>query len=359
MLDLTTESVPRMDRDGADDPARSRIERHWTVPFRSPKRDFKQETLGFLYLSSVSNTSCTPPRGNMLFNLRLTTSIMAKPPKYPEFADLEAHVWEYLNQPGQTISAINRKHEKEYPGLSQHTYTKNDAVWYNKQDLDAYVANSIGKSMKDYGHKTRNNPLYNKLVHIVSKLRKKGILVDWDRTRRWGTGVGIWKIDKIKLESYQTASIRHEMSRKNFAATGITCAVHVRLKQQEFRSRLIKEYGRCVFCGFDIERYTIGAHIVPYCIMRMSDPLNAMNPSNGLLTCRLCDVAFESNTIVVENDLSVMVSEELRDNPNRAVKSWAESITPKIHIRPNASYPPDPAYLEKKRSLKHAVHAGC
>lgn len=178
--------------------------------------------------------------------------------KYPEFDDLETHVWEYLRRPGQTISSINKSHGKKYPGLARHAGEKDDAVWYCKPDLDAYVAGTIGKSMRDYGRVMRNNRLYERLVNIVRELRVAGVLVDWDLTARWGTGVGIWKLDKCRLEHFAMQKIKGEMKGRDFAARGAACTIRVRLKQQEFRSALLKEYGKCVFCGFDVENHMIG-----------------------------------------------------------------------------------------------------
>ena len=114
---------------------------------------------------------------------------------------------------------------------------------------------------------------------------------------------------------------------------------------------IVSEYNRCTLCGFSLERYMIGAHIVPYSVMRIEDSDNAMNPRNGLLLCRICDVAFERCDIRVGPDLGVEVSDVLVDNRNRAVRKWIDSIVPQITVKKSAVYPPDPHYLKWKMRL--------
>ena len=95
----------------------------------------------------------------------------------------------------------------------------------------------------------------------------------------------------------------------------------------------------------------IGAHIVPYFEMRRRDADNSMNPVNGLLLCKLCDVAFERGSITVEEDLGIVISEYLQEQNNPAIKSWIDFIHPEIRLKKNAKYPPDPRYLKWKRKL--------
>ncbi len=262
---------------------------------------------------------------------------------YPEFNGLEKYVWEGLNQIGRPISHIT-KTRKNVKG-------ENKPIWHDKPSLDEFVARSLGLNMDEYGKDKSSNPLYKAIANEIRVLRKKGILIDWRRTSIRNKGVGVWRLDKTKLEKFVENRVKYEMKKENFHSTGLPGMMIVRQKQMEFRNYLLKEYRKCVFCGFELKEYMIGAHIVPYSIMRITDAENSMNPTNGLLLCRLCDVAFEHGSITVADDFGIEVEDHLIEQRAPTIKSWIAHIRPEIRIGVDARYPPDPRYLRRKREL--------
>ena len=271
--------------------------------------------------------------------------------KNPEFNGLEEHVWEYLNTLGQTIPIIISERGKKYGGRKDQRTSKNDPIWHNKADLDAYVARCLGLRMADYGADKSKNKLYKAVAGAIQDLRRRRVLIDWDNTGKNSSGVGIWRLDKTRLDRFVGERAKNEMAASDFHADGVERTIYVRAKQGVFRDVLVSEYNRCMLCGFSLERYMIGAHIVPYSVMRIEDSDNAMNPRNGLLLCRICDVAFERCDIRVEPDLGVVVSDVLTDSSNTTVKKWTGSIVSQITVKKSAVYPPDPYYLKWKMRL--------
>ena len=137
-----------------------------------------------------------------------------------------------------------------------------------------------------------------------------------------------------------------------FASENTESLVHVRKKQDKFKNALLQEYDdRCVFCGLDIVEYLTGAHIVPYSIMCKEDPQNAMNPSDGILLCRLCDIAFEKGDICLQENYEITINHQLKESKNPAISVWLSNINKKIPIRTKAKFVPDVKYIRRKLEL--------
>ncbi len=280
---------------------------------------------------------------------------MSRPHRYtvnPEFTNLEKFVWEGLNNIGRSIPQIGREENPVISGDESNTKSMNSPIWHSKAELDEYVARSLGINQDDYPKQKGKNPFYKAVANEVGRLRRAGILIDWKHLQKRNTGMGVWRLDKQKLETYADRRARSEIKKKNFYSSGSESMVYVRAKQDAFRSELLAEYGKkCALCGFMMPEYTIGAHIVPYSVMRVQEPQNAMNPSNGLLLCRFCDVAFENGTITVEQDLGISISELLRDRREEIIKRWIAPIPPELRIKKSAKYPPDSRFLKWKKDL--------
>ena len=280
---------------------------------------------------------------------------MRRHSKHPEFVNLEKIVWEGLNNIGRTIPQIEKQEDKTIKINPKQKSSINDPIWHTKPELDQYVAKELGLVLKDYGDNTKTNALYNAVVSEVRRLRKCNILIDWHLTESKKRGMGLWRLDKTKLEKFVHRRADQEMRESNFYSDGKTSMIFVRQKQVAFRKKLLGEYGKCALCGFKLPDYMIGAHIVPYSVMRREDAANAMNPANGLLLCRLCDVAFEKGSITLESDLGITISDYLADQRSPAVRSWLGPIPAELRIKADAKYPPDPIYLKWKKKLLASV----
>ena len=271
--------------------------------------------------------------------------------KNPEFMNLEKFVWEGLNDIGRSIPQIKNDDNREIVDMPVHRKFKDKPIWHSKSELDQFVARRLNLKLEDYGLDLGKNQLYKAIANEVGRLRRADILVDWRRGNVRNTGMGVWHLDKTKLEKYVYKKASNEIKNKNFHSSGEQHLVFVRQKQYVFKRELISEYGKCVLCSFKIPEYMIGAHIVPYSVMREKDANNAMNPSNGLLLCRFCDVAFDRGSIMIKRDYGITIKDHLRDRREDIVKSWLEHIPGELQIKDNARYPPDPRYLKWKIKL--------
>ena len=289
---------------------------------------------------------------------------MSKPHRYikhPEFTNLDKFVWEYLNTIGRSIPQVqkNTSRDKIVKGDPACIKLKNKPVWHNKEELDEFVARSLNIKLNDYypivnGKRDTNkgkNALYKAVANEVGKLRRDKILIDWKRSKIRNTGMGIWKLNKVKLEEYATKKGRREIKQKDYHSAGSEMTVYVRGKQDAFKRALLQEYGKCALCKFKIHEYMIGAHIVPHNVMLEQEPENAMNPTNGLLLCRFCDVAFEGGSITIDKNLGIDISDQLQDRNEEVVKAWLEPIPTELYIRKDAKYPPASKYLKWKKDL--------
>jgi len=165
-----------------------------------------------------------------------------------------------------------------------------------------------------------------------------------------------YDIDETVEHTEQVAYVyvKEQGEKNDYSSTGSTTTILTRAKTKFFRDSLLNEYDRkCVFCGFGIESYLIGAHIVPVGIMRVEDPENAMNPSDGLLLCRYCDKAYEDGDIQVNENYNIIKSEKLIkiSDQDSSVNSWLTQISDKISIKENSMFKPNKKYLKKKTEL--------
>jgi len=157
--------------------------------------------------------------------------------------------------------------------------------------------------------------------------------------------------DKIsQVENLSSTYANDEISRGDYSAQGKESTVYVRAKQGKFKEILLQEYeGKCAFCEFN--EYLIGAHIVPYNIMRKENPKNAMNPADGILLCKLCDIAFENGDILLQKNYEVTISPKLTKSENSSVTSWLSKINQNIPIKSNSNFTPKAEFIQKKLDI--------
>ena len=158
---------------------------------------------------------------------------------------------------------------------------------------------------------------------------------------------------KIEQETEQVAYNyeKQRRQRKDYSSNVKERTILARASQQLFREDLIFQYKHCLFCGLDNEKYLTGAHIVPHSIMQKEDPENAMNPSDGLLLCKLCDIAFEKGDIQVSGSFEIQIKESLKrlSENNKALSNWLSGISKNLLI--SGQHNPAKKYLEWKLKL--------
>ncbi len=267
--------------------------------------------------------------------------------KNPEFSGLGETVWKYLHGQGSTVGNILGTKDVEFSRINSDFV--NRPVWYTKRDLDGFVERELNLNIRDYGTDMSKNQLYKAIANEIRYLRRSKLIVDLRRTEKRKAGIGIWRLadhaEAARIIAY------YDMKGKDFGSNGHMGSAYVRAKQNEFRNILLHQYEQCLFCKFNLDRWMVGAHIVPYNTMREKDPRNAMHPSNGLLLCRMCDTAFEYGHVTVEEDYNITVSDYLSKHKTPAVRSWIDNIGTELNIRVDVSYKPDPKYLRWKKDL--------
>lgn len=268
--------------------------------------------------------------------------------KHPELQGIGESVMRYLNRPGDRISDARRSVDP------RNLDFLDKPVWHNKTDLDIFVAKELGLNIEDYSYDQsggkHGNSFYNATVGVIRDLRVNGVIVDL-LTDVPNTQKGVWRLNTVDAARFEEEMASGQMAVGNFHCRGEEGTTFVRSKQGVFKRILLEQYGYCLFCRFDLQRWMIGAHIVPFSVMRIKDPDNSMNPANGLLLCKLCDVAFEYGYILVEEDYGVTITDRLRENRNPAVRGWVERIVPEMRIDDGVEYRPGAEYLKRKKRI--------
>ena len=263
---------------------------------------------------------------------------------------LREHVWEALNRIGHSIHGIREEGGRNFAGAGRNLKSKDKPIWHSKTEVDRYVADEMGIDTSVYENPTRN-PFYNKVADEIKRLRNNGMIIDWAKTPKKRAGVGIWRLDKTRFEGWARKNAAKRIRDGDYYMDGYEATIKVRAMQGGFRTVLMDEYRKCALCGFKIRDYMVGAHIVPYYVMRERDPGNSMNPANGLLLCKLCDVAFEKGYIAVKENLEVAKHSNLAKNCSVPVKSWVANVAGEVRLRKGMEYSPDPEFLRKKIAL--------
>lgn len=90
-----------------------------------------------------------------------------------------------------------------------------------------------------------------------------------------------------------------------------------RIKQHFFRRAVLSSYrGRCCMSGLSEPKLLIASHIVPW----SKDKKNRLNPSNGLCLSAIHDKAFDKGFITLNDDFTIIISEQLKKRADTFVK---------------------------------------
>lgn len=90
-----------------------------------------------------------------------------------------------------------------------------------------------------------------------------------------------------------------------------------RIKQNFFRRAVISSYrARCCMSGLSEPKLLIASHIVPW----SKDKTNRLNPSNGLCLSAIHDKAFDKGLISLNDDFSIIISDQLKRSDDKFVK---------------------------------------
>lgn len=118
-----------------------------------------------------------------------------------------------------------------------------------------------------------------------------------------------------------------------------------RLHQSFFRDAVISSYNaRCCVTGLPILECLVAGHIIPW----MVDERRRADPTNGLCMSATFDRLFEFGLMTIEDDLTLSVSNSVRDLKDQAVAELVSSHHGQ-KIKPPYRFYPDPDCLRWHR----------
>ena len=91
-----------------------------------------------------------------------------------------------LSQPSITIAEMGEKKHKSIPNDQSQSKYENMPVWHSRIDLIENLAQELQLSPEYWGSQRTSADFYNAIDQEISKLRKKKIIVDWNRSKRTG-----------------------------------------------------------------------------------------------------------------------------------------------------------------------------
>ena len=131
----------------------------------------------------------------------------------------------------------------------------------------------------------------------------------------------------------------------DYSGSDVVTLTKIRVGQRFFRRAVLSAYNvQCCITGLATPALLVASHIVPW----RDDPLNRVNPKNGLLLSALHDKAFDVGLITIDDDLTVRVSDKQSpaDDP---FFSNSIGIYDGKPIRPPEKFTPDTKFLAYHR----------
>ncbi len=243
---------------------------------------------------------------------------------------------------------------------SEITIDDEKGTWIIKYDFKKdYLYQAEIRSMKNcFKNKIPIGVIY-KVKPGANRILGLGIIskvVDYNFT------IKPYNLDKkniVDIDNKARSLVEHEVKKGDYSSRGEKTTTLGRQKMKFFRDELLKEYGnKCAICNLGIENYLIAAHIVKFSEMQKTDPDNAMNPSDGILLCRLCDIAFENGDIRLNTDFSIEVSNNLinKSHHDNSLKSWLSQLKKQINPTGNSGHPPGFKFIKEKLKLISKKH---
>ncbi|MDA1016288.1 MAG: HNH endonuclease [Planctomycetota bacterium] len=121
-----------------------------------------------------------------------------------------------------------------------------------------------------------------------------------------------------------------------------------RLHQSFFRDAVLSSYSvRCCVTGLPIVQCLVAGHIIPWSV----EERRRADPTNGVCLSATFDRLYDCGLVTIEDDLTLRISNRLREVEDRAVMELVTSRHGQ-KIEPPARFRPDPACLRWHREHK-------
>lgn len=127
--------------------------------------------------------------------------------------------------------------------------------------------------------------------------------------------------------------------------------VRLRVNQSFFRARVLSAYNfRCCVTGLTVTPLLVASHIVPWA----EDPVNRLNPQNGLCLNALHDRAFDRGLMWVEDAFIIRFSPALQETSedSKLTVAWMTSFENKKLLLPK-NFSPDAGLLRRHAARRH------
>lgn len=107
-----------------------------------------------------------------------------------KFNEIKKMVWVGLQEKAKSIVQIKNERIMKIPGDLEQEEFDTRSIWHNKRDIDRFVAEKLELNPEKWGRDKAVNIFYKKVANEISKLRKRGLIVDWNYNAR----AGIWRL---------------------------------------------------------------------------------------------------------------------------------------------------------------------
>lgn len=113
---------------------------------------------------------------------------------------VQSAVASILLERGRTMAMIEAARGRIYPGDDRQSKYRDSPVWHTKRDLDIMVAGRLNLDADALlGPARKSCDFSNHTASIISELRRKGILQNWNASKQFG----IWRVvDTFGLSAY-------------------------------------------------------------------------------------------------------------------------------------------------------------
>lgn len=111
-----------------------------------------------------------------------------------------------LLERGRPIAMIEAARGRTYPGDGRQAQYHDSPIWHTKRDLDSMVAGRLNLDADALlGPERKSSDFSSHTAKIISELRHKGMLQDWNTGRQFG----IWRVaDAPRLSAYRDQCAR-------------------------------------------------------------------------------------------------------------------------------------------------------
>jgi hypothetical protein len=153
--------------------------------------------------------------------------------------------------------------------------------------------------------------------------------------------------ERMEVDPNEVRDFRDQIEHRRFEVRDSTSTVKTRGSAQKAFAEAVKaNYGmRCAITGIESRGFLIAAHIVPW----SKDQTIRLDPSNGICLSSLVDRAFESGYLIIEDDFTIRINNELIGTDS-SLRSYLEPYDgARLYVPSEGA--PRVEYLQRKRAL--------